>query len=276
MWYVDAGNLLAPKTLKGSVRANVNKAHKIVGILNMMGLDFFSPGPSDYLLGVKNLIQMQQKSLFKWVSSNVLDSNGKSLFSRFFIAEKAGLRFAFIGLSPKSKRPRSDIRVLDPVVAIKSILPRITRSADLIILLSQLPYIDNERLARAFPGISLIIGADPNFIYKTPYRITEKTLIVDSDGDGIVLGRLDLQVFLPFRGFYSFSDIRENRERLEFWQTHLKSHPRSKLARDMLRRVEDEGYTEAIENGSMFAGELIKLDEWRFGEKNSVSQRLAE
>src|SRR5207247_422399 len=79
------------------------------------------------------------------------------------------------------------VDVADPVRTLEDLLPRIRQRADTIILLANVRRTEEQRIARAFPEIRLIIGAHEEA--DLPMRIGQTT-IVGTGKFGKYVGRL--------------------------------------------------------------------------------------
>ena len=105
------------------------------------------------------------------------------------------VRIAVIGLTSedlmRTGRPQNVkyVDVADAVRTVEGVLPRVRDRADCIILLTNVARADEERLARAFPEIRLIIGAHDDA--QLPVRIGQTT-IVSAGKFGKYAGKVDL------------------------------------------------------------------------------------
>src|SRR5262249_20381881 len=81
------------------------------------------------------------------------------------------------------------VDVADVVHTVESVLPRVRDRSDCIMLLANLTRAEEQRLARAFPEIRLIIGAHEEA--EPPLRVGQTT-IVSAGKFGKYAGRLDL------------------------------------------------------------------------------------
>src|SRR5262249_23318932 len=81
------------------------------------------------------------------------------------------------------------VDVADTILTLQSVLPRLHDRADCIILLTNVSRAEEQRIARAFPEIRLIIGAHEDT--ELPVRVGPTT-IVSAGKFGKYAGKLDL------------------------------------------------------------------------------------
>lgn len=273
--YVDSGNALAPTGTSSHLEHRREKARAIVAILDEMALDVLAPGPSDYALGADTLKSLAAKSRFRWVSTNVA-RDGKPVFERYVILERAGTRYAFLSATPEGALTEPGLSVEAPEGAIAKALAELAGKADFVVLLSQLGAKQDEVLAKRTPGVQLVVGADTAKSFDMPLWIAGHTLIVDPQNEGHYIGRLDLSLELPFQGFYSDSVIEQNRTQLAQWKAALEKNPSDKLARMYIDFLTANACLDRIAGGSTYTHELVKLDPKRYGAKNAITKLLAK
>lgn len=250
VWYVDAGNLLGPETEKLSLDHRRRKARALAGMLKEMKLDVLFPGPSDYALGVDFLRELSRESGVAFVGGS---------FPRYHIGDRAGLRVAFLAAEELS---------------VKETVSELAGKADMVVALSQLGAEKDELLAKQIPEIHVIIGADPNVALEKPFLIEGRTLQADAHRYGYQIGKLAIDLQLPFRGFSSPEEIAANRARLADWQARLAADPDNRIAAEYIDKIQREEVLSASEGGSTYRNELISLDAERFGKKNSITEKI--
>ena len=130
-----------------------------------MGYTAMNLGTGEFSLGVNFLREKSANLKFPLVVSNLSYADGVSPFTkRFVIAQAGGLKVAVLGVMPPEildKMPRSGtfgvVEVIPPGEALKALLPRIRKEADIVILLSQLGLTETKKLVDALKGIDLAI-----------------------------------------------------------------------------------------------------------------------
>ena len=91
---LDAGD-----TLHGQPIATLSQGESIVKILNLMGIDAFTPGNHDFNYGFARLQELEKMMNFPIVSANVMDKSGKEVFKPYVIKEMDGFKVGIFGLS---------------------------------------------------------------------------------------------------------------------------------------------------------------------------------
>jgi len=273
LFYVDAGNTFFATERKGSASHYVAKAKNLVGMLNVAGLDVLSPGPIDYETGIDSLRDISKKAQFPFVSTNVVDASGKTIFAPYALIEKKGLIIAFVSATPPSSGTSGYT-----VQAIETSLPKtikeVRTKSDVVVLLSQMGINQNETLAKTL-DVDIIVGADPSRSSDTAFSLEHgKTLLVDTASYGYRLGKLDVDLRLPFVGFSSPKAIEQNLAIIKGAETIAKAKPRDKTRQAYVASLKAQSQMALIPGGSNYQHALIALDKKRFGTPNEVTQLL--
>lgn len=272
LFYVDAGNLFS-KPEGGNPKTGRRKAEFLVSALNRMGLQVFAPGAGDYRLGVDFLKRMAGVAHFGFVSTNVIGDDGATVFAPYRIEVRDGVRFGVISLTdPKLQVKGLRAETADATLA--KWLPVVAAKSDLVVLLSQLGSAEDERIARHYPQINLIVGGDPTLAAGDAYWFAGHTLVVDPHNNGYLLGKLDLQIQLPFKGFFSPKVVAENQARLAEYESRLKASPGNAIVSKAIERLRREESLAAIPGGSIYRNELVQLDEEHYGTRNDLTVML--
>ena len=178
--------------------------------VNLMGYTAMNLGIGEFSLGVNFLREKSADLKFPLLVSNLSYADGVSPFTkRFVIAQAGGLKVAVLGvMSPGilEKMPRSGtfgvVEIIPPGEALKALLPRIRKEADIVILLSQLGLSETNRLVNALEGIDLAIfggknnkpaGCGKEINPKSPTG-KSKTLVLKASSMGVHLGYVRLSV----------------------------------------------------------------------------------
>ncbi len=186
--FVDAGNLLSrqPRLLSAPSPERLT-AEGIIAIYTAMQVDGVAVGPLDLAAGL-DLLHSSHKQGFPWLSANLLDAQGKPLFSPYRIKEAGALKAGIIGLTGMS--------AIDPATSLpggascaqwQTVLPdiigKIASQCDILILLSSLNLKENQEIAQQFPELQIIITADPNLGSLAP-QLVNRTTITQTDRQG--------------------------------------------------------------------------------------------
>jgi 2',3'-cyclic-nucleotide 2'-phosphodiesterase/3'-nucleotidase len=183
----------------------------VVDAFNAGGLDantfgFNEVAPDDSRISPAQLRRLVQMSRFTWLSANVRELDGKDVFAaaqgarRWVVKELGGVRVGLTGLIVPSPAagytPASygrDLAVIDPVEAMREILPLMRRDgAQIIVVLSHMDIDAMERVAREVEGIDAILGShawQPSAI-----KLVGKTILADGHNNMHQIGQLDLLV----------------------------------------------------------------------------------
>ncbi len=162
-------------------------------------------------LGSDDLYWWPQLSESKAVRDRLISTNlepreaGIPVPGRFLIkdvplvgVEGGAVRIGFLGLvDPMLVKPNSGFRALDPVEAVRAVMPDLRKKADLVILLwdtirpsQQIP--PNSpivKLAQSVEGIDLIITTEKRFVRYRPFQVGS-SVILSSIERGRYLGDL--------------------------------------------------------------------------------------
>lgn len=173
---LDAGNSL----VGDRDPAKNTRGRSSVTVMNMMGYDAMSLGPTDLALGLDVLRQRVAEAEFAVLSANaIVLATGELVATPFVLRRMGGHQVAIVGLSGGDATP--EIGLLDPVEAAGATVAELASQADVIILLSHAGALTDQHIAETVPGIDLIIsGGEREF--DSPWR-SEKTgtLVVHAD-----------------------------------------------------------------------------------------------
>ena len=230
---VDAGDLLFKKS-QGLLSENdskmfADKALLIVQSFGLMGYDAIGVGDDDFNLGKEFLVEISKKATFPFLSSNLVDEeSGRLLFQSHLVKEVNGLRVGIFSLiSPGLFAPQGDPRkkgliFRDLLETARSVLAELQPKTDLIILLSHLGFAKESELARAVPGINLIVGSHTgiNFVYPS---IVNHAVILQTAAKGMTAGKLDLSLYNRDLSVYNTATRRSTENNLNSLNALLKS-----------------------------------------------------
>jgi 5'-nucleotidase/UDP-sugar diphosphatase len=140
-----------------------------IAILNQLKFDLWTPGNGDFYDGLKNIQARMSQAAFPALTANVLvKSSGQLLGRPFVILKVDGVRVAFLGLcyivtSWPSAWP---FKLDDPIETAKKYVPQLRKQADVVVLVTHIGYENDLELAKAVPGIDVIIGGHSHTVLK--------------------------------------------------------------------------------------------------------------
>jgi len=183
---LDAGGILS-----GSLISDTFQGEPVVTVMNAIGYDAVAIGSSEFDFGIAALRARSRQANFLLLSANAASPIDEIQPAAIYNTQD--VRIAVIGLTSQeiTGHPQNVkyVDVADPVRTLEDVLPRIRDRADAIILLANVTRTEEQRIARAFPEIRLIIAAHEEA--DLPFRIGQTT-IVGTGKFGKYVGRLDL------------------------------------------------------------------------------------
>jgi 5'-nucleotidase/UDP-sugar diphosphatase len=185
---LDAGGMFS-----GSLISDTFLAAPVIDVMNAIGYDAAAVGVGEFSFGTNVLTARAREANFPLLSANAESPIEEIQVAAIFNAQ--GVRIAVVGLTSeelmRTGHPQNVkyVDVADAVRTLENVLPRIRERSDCIILLTNVTRVEEQRLARAFPEIRLIIGAHEDA--ELPVRIGQTT-IVSAGKHGKYAGRLDL------------------------------------------------------------------------------------
>ena len=185
---LDAG-----ESFSGTLLSDMFFGEPVVKAMNAIGYDAATVGASEFAFGIHELESRTREANFPLLSANANSPISEIQLAAIFNAQD--VRIAVIGLTSeevmRTGRPQNVkyVDVADAVRTIESALPRIRDRADCIILLTNVDASEEQRLARAFPEIRLIIGSGDSA--ELPVRVGQTT-IVRAGKFGKYAGKVDL------------------------------------------------------------------------------------
>ncbi len=191
---VDAGNLLfkyeriAPALLQQMTIT----AEGIVEAYNVMQYEAVAVGSYDLGAGLSFLKKQAARSQFTWLSANLVHkSNNKPIFSPGTIRNSGSMSIGIIGLtgqSPKIGFKDSDDAVILPWQdVLPDLVAEMSSQSDLLILLSNSTFEQNQKIARTFENIHIIIQSLPRSANYAP-KLLNNTLYTQTGKQGKYFG----------------------------------------------------------------------------------------
>lgn len=192
---VDSGNLffVSANPPGNMIPQWREQAKGMVDAYNALGWDLFAPGENDFALGLEELRKLEKQAKFDFISSNLVSAkNGKPLFKERVVLDRLGKRIGFFAIFHPGLRVPEGIEVKDPIETAKAQVKALEKKGvDWIVALTQQGLDLDEALAKAVPGIHLIVGSQSQSFLQKP-RYEGKTAIVQLSSKGQVFGVVDL------------------------------------------------------------------------------------
>ncbi len=169
-------------------------------VFNLMRLDAFTPGETDFVFGLPYLQNLAETAEFDIIAANIVDAEtGEPLFgSRYKVIDVGGVKVGITGVLDDSIRfpgyiDTSSFRI-ETVTGTLSRLARDMRGeADFLILLSHLGLERSMDLAREVPAFDLIVVGHGKPVIKKLEKIGE-TVLVAAGGAGQYIGKMNISI----------------------------------------------------------------------------------
>jgi 5'-nucleotidase len=194
---LDTGDAL----IGGGILGDQTQGAAVVAGMNLMGYDAMALGPKELSLGLDTLQQRVDEAQFPILSANAVLEGGQALIvPAQTIVEAGPYRLGILGLTCPPEEPLPGIQVLNPIETAARTVPQLAAEADVVILLTNLPYASAMTLASQVPGIDLVVAALPAQLPTQAVRIPQTgALIVTAEQPlpkhtGRQMGRLSVQI----------------------------------------------------------------------------------
>ena len=177
---LDAGDLLfqssqLPELLKDQARV---QAQWLLKALDLSGPSVLVPGEKDFALGFKAYRKLITGSRARVVVSNAPTPWQKSYVWKTRTAEGQPLRIAILGvLGTELRWPKELGRLAAPAAALPPLMKSLRGQADLFVVLSHQGLEADQKLAKAVPGIHLIVGAHTQSFLQEPIQVGETWIV---------------------------------------------------------------------------------------------------
>ncbi|WP_352406307.1 bifunctional metallophosphatase/5'-nucleotidase [Acetoanaerobium noterae] len=196
---LDAGD-----TLHGQPIATLSQGESIVKILNLMGIDAFTPGNHDFNYGFARLQELEKMMNFPIVSANVMDKSGKEVFKPYVIKEMDGFKVGIFGLSTPETSYKTNpknvetIDFTDTIAAAKKAVEALEKeNVDVIIALTHLGLDQgddtSDKVAEAVDGIDIVIDGHSHTTLEEG-RMVKNTLIASTGEYDKAFGIVTLKI----------------------------------------------------------------------------------
>ncbi|MCM2279666.1 MAG: hypothetical protein NDJ89_16450 [Oligoflexia bacterium] len=199
---LDAGDLLFPTDTVPDLLAEQWKvqARFHLKALQQLKHDAVVPGEKDFALGFLAFEELRKKAKLRFLAANLSRKNGKKAFDGSAVftrktREGKPLRIAVLGLVGEALTWPPELRASSAIAAARREVPALRRKADLVVALTHQGFEKDRELAKAVPGIDLIVGGHTQSFLQKPVR-EGKTWIFQSSFRNQYIGAIPV----PFDG----------------------------------------------------------------------------
>jgi len=196
---LDAGD-----TLHGMPIVNISEGENAIKILEAAGYNFMTLGNHDFNYGQERLLELKDMTTVKMLSANILDENGKELFTPYEIVDMDGVKVGIFGLTtPETAYKTSPDNVIgitfaDPIEISKKMVKELDDKTDVIIALAHIgldesSVITSKQIAENVEGIDVIIDGHSHTVLDTGMLVND-TLIAQTGNYDKNLGFINIEV----------------------------------------------------------------------------------
>lgn len=193
---LDAGDAIGDTRI-----ATETKGQAIIEIMNTIGYDAMVIGNHELDFTQQTLKERIQQARFPILAANIVDGKSNTHFAKPFVVKTVnGIKIGILGLAyantplTTARKNIAGLKFEEPqAVAAKTISQLRAEGAQIIVVLSHGGLGADRDLAKAIPGIDVIVGGHSHNRMKEVLREGE-TLIVQAGAHGSDLGRLDLTI----------------------------------------------------------------------------------
>jgi 5'-nucleotidase/UDP-sugar diphosphatase len=187
---LDGGDSISAGKDLPELRAEISM--EALGLMHYDGLNI---ADGELGLGENFFQKLQKKVSFPLLSANLF-KNKKPLGQAYLIRKFEGFNVGVIGLvSPvyfnTKLLAKEGLKVKDPELTLREILPIVKTQADITILLAHLGKNETTLLLQKVPGVDVAIVGHDLGVLNQPEMLT-KTILVQNSMNGKFLGILDL------------------------------------------------------------------------------------
>jgi len=190
---LDGGDLF-----QGTPVGNETRGKAVLDVMQHIGYDAAAVGNHEFDYGLENCLELARTSTFPLLCANVSGKNralDEISSHTVFGSPRFPFRVAVIGLitpqTPWITTPgiEKHVRFADPIPVARALLSE--TDAHIKILLTHLGRDDDAKLAKACPGVDLIVGGHSHTgMGETVHGVP----IVQTHGKGMTLGRVDFDL----------------------------------------------------------------------------------
>lgn len=229
---VDSGDLFFERKGSQDLQKAGVKAEILARAYVRMGAAAVNVGDLDLLRGVEFLRNLRQIGL-PLISANLIDPKSKKpIFDPYVIQERGGLKVAFLGLLAPEIDPQvlkavaQEVEVADPWETAKSFVAQLRSKVDLLVVLSDMGQVRDQRLAGEVQGIDLILGGhDGRFLSSPIYE--EGVWIFQSYAKGMYVGELRIRWERSGEPLEDEGKLARLQQQIAQLETRLEAHKRA-------------------------------------------------
>lgn len=190
--YLDAGD-----NTHGTTFATLEKGESMIKLSNEMKLNAMTLGNHDFNYGMEQLYKLENLADFKFLTSNVLNKNGKPIGEKYIIKKIRGVKVGIFGLTTPETMYKAnpqivkDLTFSDPIDTAKKITKELKgKGVQFIIAVTHLgddPATKYEwqsiDLAEAVPAINLIVDGHSHTALKDKTVVNGVTIVQTGEYD---------------------------------------------------------------------------------------------
>ncbi|NOX26241.1 MAG: hypothetical protein GXP59_09065 [Deltaproteobacteria bacterium] len=170
-------------------------AETIARSYDLMGYNAVGISRYELTAGLDFLIRLSREVKFSWLSANLVrKSNATAIFKPYITVAVHNLKIGIIGLTdPMAQNMLSDAdaKILPWQTVLPPLYAKLKSQTDMLILLSSLPAVDNQKIAKRFNGIQLILQSGKGGGNIAPKELNS-TLITQTASQGKYIGIMNI------------------------------------------------------------------------------------
>ncbi len=194
---LDAGD-----TLYGQQQpALQSKAKVLIDGMNLMGYNAMVIGDLDLQLGLEVLRQRIADAQFPILSANLMVAGENKLLAKPYTVLDVGdhkvgiIGLTWDGLSADDPSVKDKFLLLKADLVLPQYVTEVSQQADIVIVLSNMGFEEDQRLSYAVPGIDMFVGGRSRMPMTAAWKNeTTGTLIVQAGAQGEWIGRRTLTI----------------------------------------------------------------------------------
>ena len=195
---LDGGDMFS-----GSLTSDVFFGKPMVAVMNHLGYGAAALGNHEFDHGMPQLSERVREAQFPLLSANVTGVDGVRPYT---VLDVRGVRIGVVGITEEDLDEETNVKnlagiaVSDSIASLRPLMPEVEAHSDFVVAVAHTSFEGQQRLARAFPQIRLIVAGDPHEVRTT--RVG-KTLIVEAGSRAQYVGKVVIR--LAGRHFLSAS-----------------------------------------------------------------------
>ena len=167
------------------------KGPKVFELMGIMGYDAWGIGDQELYKGFRRFMESFGDQTGRLINASLVDSIGKPVFKPYQIFEIGDIRIGVIGVfSAETFRffpdESRDFTFENPDAVLDRLAPEVKKSADFIVLLSQMGRIEDVKLAGRRKDIDLIIGGHSQTLLNEAQSVSGCKIVQAGKGGGRV------------------------------------------------------------------------------------------